>query len=96
MAFAAWLLGHVFLALNLRSEREPLVRLGFFSDRLMVIWAAAAIGLLLFATFVPEVQGLFKVAPLSAREWLLAAGLALVGTFWIEGKKLFDSYARSR
>jgi P-type Ca2+ transporter type 2C len=84
MAFAAWLLGHIFLALNLRSERQPLVRLGFFSNRLMVIWAAATLGLLPFATFVPGVQHLFKVTPLSAREWLLAVGVAMIGTFWIE------------
>ena len=29
MAFATWLLGHVFLAFNLRSEREPLVGRGY-------------------------------------------------------------------
>lgn len=90
MAFAAWLLGHIFLALNLRSEREPLVRLGLFSNRVMVIWAAATLGLLLFATLVPGVQGLFKVVPLSATEWLLAIGSALIGTFWIEVKKLIS------
>ena len=88
MAFASWLLGHIFLALNLRSEREPLVRLGWFSNRLMVVWATATIGLLLFATFVPGVHNLFKVVSLSATEWLLAIGAALIGTFWIEAKKL--------
>jgi P-type Ca2+ transporter type 2C len=88
MAFAAWLLGHIFLALNLRSEREPLVRLGYRSNRLMVIWAAATLALLLFATLVPGVQGLFKVVPLSPAEWLLAVGVAVIGTFWIEAKKL--------
>jgi len=88
MAFATWLLGHVFLALNLRSEREPLVRLGYFSNRLMVIWAAATFALLLFATLVPGVQGFFKVVPLSPTEWLLAIGAAMIGTFWIEAKKL--------
>ena len=40
VAFLAWLLGHVFLAMNVRSEREPLFRLGFFSNRLMILWAA--------------------------------------------------------
>jgi Ca2+-transporting ATPase len=88
MAFVAWLLGHIFLALNLRSEREPLLRLGIFSNRVMVIWAVATIGLLLFATLVPGVRGLFKVAPLSAAEWALALFSALVGTFWIEAGKL--------
>src|SRR6266487_1254002 len=38
VAFVSWMLGHVFLAINLRSEREPLFRLGFFSNRLMILW----------------------------------------------------------
>jgi P-type Ca2+ transporter type 2C len=88
MAFAAWLLGHIFLALNLRSEREPVLRLGAFSNRVMVIWAVATVGLLLFATLVPGVRGLFKVAPLSATDWALALISTLLGTFWIEARKL--------
>ena len=32
------LLGHVLLALNMRSDREPLFRLGLFSHRLMMGW----------------------------------------------------------
>lgn len=91
MAFATWLLGHIFLALNLRSERDPLVRVGLFSNRIMIIWAAATLGLLLFATLVPSVRDLFKVAPLSATEWVLAIGSALIGTFWIEAKKLLTA-----
>ncbi|MBZ5556173.1 MAG: cation-transporting P-type ATPase [Acidobacteriia bacterium] len=87
MAFATWLLGHVFLALNLRSEREPLVHLGPFSNRIMVIWAAATVAVLLFATLVPGVRDLVKVAPLGGAEWALAVGAALAGTFWIEARK---------
>jgi Cation transporting ATPase, C-terminus len=60
------------------------IELGLFSNRLMVVWAAATLALLLFATLVPGVQGLFKVAPLLPTEWLLAIGAALVGTLWIE------------
>jgi len=96
MAFAAWLVGHIFLALNLRSEREPLVRLGYFSNHLMVIWATATLALLLFATLVPAVQGLFRVVPLSPTEWLLAAGATMIGTFWIEAKKVLGGYLTYR
>ena len=88
MAFAAWLLGHVMLALNLRSEREPLVRLGLGSNRLMIVWGVATVGVLLVATAIPGVRSAFKVTALSAPEWALAVGAALAGTFWIEVKKL--------
>ncbi len=95
MAFAAWLLGHIFLALNLRSEREPLIRLGLFSNRVMIAWAAATLALLLFVMLVPGVHGLFKVTLLSVREWLLVICSAVAGSFWIDAKKLLARKHRS-
>jgi Ca2+-transporting ATPase len=87
VAFVTWLLGHVFLALNLRSEREPLFHLGLFSNRLMTAWGAATIAFVLFATLVPGVQGAFKTIALSGAEWTLTLGVSLAGTFWIEARK---------
>ena len=84
VAFVAWLLGHVFLAINLRSQREPLSRLGFFSNRLMLLWAVAAIAFVLFATLAPFVQNLLKTTTLSGQDWLLVLIATVIGTFWIE------------
>ncbi len=86
-AFVTWLMGHVFLALNLRSEHEPLTRLGPFSNRLMVVWGAAAILFAVFASMTPGVQVVLRTAPLGGGQWALAAGLAVLGTFWIEVRK---------
>lgn len=88
MAFATWLLGHVFLALNLRSEREPLFREGLFTNRVMVVWAMATLALLLVATLVPGARQLIKVAPLHPAQWAFAVGAALAGTFWIDVRKV--------
>jgi Ca2+-transporting ATPase len=88
MAFATWLLGHVFLALNLRTEREPLFRAGFFTNWVMVVWATATAALLLVATLVPAAQRLIKVTSLSPAQWALALGAAFAGTFWLEARKL--------
>lgn len=88
VTFVAWLLGHVFLAINLRSEREPLFHLGFFSNRLMILWAAAAIAFMLFATLVPGVQNIFKTSTLSGQDWLMVMVVTVIGTFWIEIRKL--------
>jgi magnesium-transporting ATPase (P-type) len=88
MAFATWLLGHVFLALNLRTEREPLFRVGLFSNRVMVVWAIATFALLLVATLFPGAQHLIKLTSLRAAQWALAAGAAFAGTFWMEVRKL--------
>jgi Ca2+-transporting ATPase len=89
VAFVTWLLGHVFLALNMRSEREPLVRLGLFSNWVMVIWASATIVAILLVTLVPAVEARLKTTALSPGEWALVVGAALVGTFWIEVRKWF-------
>ncbi len=88
VAFVTWLLGHVFLAINLRSEREPLSRLGFFSNRLMILWGVAAIAFVLFATLVPGVQNLLKTTFLRGQDWLLVLVVTVMGTFWIEMRKL--------
>jgi Ca2+-transporting ATPase len=86
-AFVTWLLGHVLLALNMRSERQPLLQLGLFSNRLMVIWGVATVVFVLLVTCVPGVQAALKTVALSGGDWTLAIGTALAGTFWMEGRK---------
>lgn len=93
VAFVTWLLGHLFLALNLRTEREPLLRLGLFTNRSMNGWVAATAAFILITTLVPAARLVFRTAPLSASDWLLAIGTAAIGTFWIE---LFKWFAMGR
>lgn len=95
VAFVTWLLGHVFLALNLRSEHEPLLRLGPLSNRLMVVWGLAAVLFAAFASLTPGVQSVLRTAPLGVSQWALAIVLAVLGTFWIEVRKWLSLPARS-
>jgi len=44
--------------------------------------------------FVPVFQGLLKTTSLTGAEWILATGAALIGSFWLEARKLLA--ARSR
>lgn len=93
-AFATWLIGHVLLAFNLRSEREPLLRLGLFSNRLMIVWAAATFLFVMIIAFVPGVQSAFKTGTLSSSEWVLVLVPAMVGTFWLEARKWLTTCSR--
>ncbi|WXG41682.1 MAG: cation-transporting P-type ATPase [Candidatus Freyarchaeum deiterrae] len=96
VAFAAWMVGHIFLAFNSRSERESLRSLGFFSNKVMVAWAVLAIGTLIAATMVPLVQGLLKVTYLDPMNWAIVFIVTFVCTFWLEVKKYIQSRRRKR
>jgi Ca2+-transporting ATPase len=87
-AFATWILTHIFLAFNTRSETQPLIKRGPFSNRVMVIWGLAAIVMLLSATTIPILQTLIKTTSLALSDWLLVLGASFAATFWIEAAKL--------
>ena len=89
MAFVTWMLGHVFLALNMRSERVPLFRLGVFSNRFMIGWGVAAVLFVVLATSAPALQGAIRTTPLSGPQWLMVVGVSLAGAFWMEARKLW-------
>jgi Ca2+-transporting ATPase len=93
-AFMTWLLGHVLLALNMRSDREPLVKIGLLSNRLMTVWAAATVAFVMVTALIPGVRTLVKTAPLSGAEWGMIVGLAVVGTCWLEVWKLLGGTVR--
>ncbi|MCL6471833.1 MAG: cation-transporting P-type ATPase [Firmicutes bacterium] len=89
-AFATWIFTHIFLAFNMRSDSDPLMKLGLFSNKPMVIWALAAIGLVVFAVLTPFLHPALKLAYLSAGEWILAIGAAFISTFWMEVRKMIS------
>jgi P-type Ca2+ transporter type 2C len=88
IAFFTWMLGHVFLALNMRSEQQPLFQLGLFSNRLMVLWLVGTAAFVLLVAYVPGLQAVFRGITPTVEQWAVMVGLVLVGTFWIELRKL--------
>jgi Ca2+-transporting ATPase len=90
-AFVTWLLAHVLLAWNMRSEREPVLKLGLGSNRLMVTWGATTVLFVLVATWVPWLNTALKTVPLSSREWALILIAAAAGTLWMEARKWWQT-----
>jgi Ca2+-transporting ATPase len=88
MAFTAWMIGHVFLALNLRSEKEPLVRLGLLSNKVMLLWAFIVAAMLLVGTNLQVVHDSLKITSLSLSNWAIVLVVSFASTFWMELKKL--------
>jgi Ca2+-transporting ATPase len=88
VAFATWMLGHIFLALNFRSEKEPLAKLGLYSNKVMVLWALIVVATLAVGIGLPFVHTSLRLTFLGPMEWALVIGVSFAATFWIELKKL--------
>ncbi|HMN28197.1 MAG TPA: cation-translocating P-type ATPase, partial [Caldilineaceae bacterium] len=87
-AFAAWMIGHVLLAFNMRSERQPILQLGLFSNRLMVLWGVVTCVFIVLATTVPLLQLFLKTTTLTLQLWALILIAVVMGTCWLEVRKL--------
>jgi Ca2+-transporting ATPase len=90
MAFATWMLGHILLALNFRSEKEPLSALGVFSNKIMLLWAILVAATLLVGTNLPGIHGSLHITYLSPMDWALVIFISFLATFWLELKKIRD------
>jgi len=88
VAFTTWLLGHIFLAFNMRSLRQPLTRVGLGSNKAMLGWAAAAFLFLAIAVPLPFLHETLRLTSLNIGQWVLAITLAFICTFWLEARKL--------
>jgi Ca2+-transporting ATPase len=77
-AFTSWMTGHVALAFISRKDREPVTRRGLFSNRVMNVWALAAIAFLLLAVYVPPIREALRFAETTPRDLLVSAALAIL------------------
>ncbi|TQR46408.1 cation-translocating P-type ATPase [Paenibacillus popilliae] len=89
MAFSAWMIGHLVLALMMRSEREPLIKLGLFSNRFIMLWVTSAVVFLILAIYLPSLNVLLHLTPLDMREWIIVLICAILAPLWIEIGKWF-------
>jgi magnesium-transporting ATPase (P-type) len=53
-----------------RTERESIFRIGFFTNRLVLVGIAFELALLGLLIYVPFLHGVFNTAPLGLREWV--------------------------
>jgi Ca2+-transporting ATPase len=83
-AFAAWLLGHIMRALNLKQERRPLLRQGLLANRFAAGWLLGMIALSVVMTTVPLLREALKTAALPGPVWGAIIAMVLASTWWIE------------
>jgi Ca2+-transporting ATPase len=89
MAFATLVLAELPIAYTARSERYPLIKLGFFGNK----WMQRAVGLSVLLTvlviFVPFLNGPFNTVPLTLPQWEIVVPLALIPAIIAEISKYF-------
>jgi Ca2+-transporting ATPase len=79
-AFVAWMVGHIALAFVSRSDTQPVFAPGLFGNRVMNLWALAAVAFLLAAMYVPGLEERFRMSPLPLLELAAIAALAVAIT----------------
>ncbi len=89
MAFVTLSLCELFRAYTVRSERASIFRLGVFSNKYMQYAVGLSVILLLVVVNTPFLQPIFNTHFLSAREWLIVLGLALIPAVSEEVTKLY-------
>ncbi len=94
-AFAVWMLAQIFLAHNLRTEKQPILFKGLLSNRILSIWALVVILALAVITVVPDLQGILHTVYLTNWDWFFIILASLASTFWIEIRKMFWYLLRS-
>jgi len=84
---AAWLLGHIFLALNLKQEKIPLTKQGIFANKFGLLWLLSMVALTLVMTNVSILFPFLKTTSLPLNVWIVVLTVVFTSTFWIEARK---------
>ena len=95
-AFATWILSQVFLAHNLRTEKEPVFLKGILSNRVILIWGILVAVALVVITVFPGLQILLHTYYLTYTDWLIIIGSSIASSFWLEGVKTYRYFMSRR
>ena len=90
-AFAAWMVGHVVLAAHMRSERATVAR-SFLANRAYLVWAAAAILVVVLGPTVPFLRERLHLVALPGSDWLVTVAAAVILPSWWEPWKRWRSH----
>jgi len=96
MAFVTLSFSELLRAFTARSENYPLLRVGVFSNRWMVVAVLTSLMLLLAVIYVPFLQPIFNTVPLGWVEWEIVLPLLLVPAVVAELTKFISTRRMQR
>jgi len=88
MVLGTMVLFELFLTFACRSEVHSIFKLGFWSNKWLVLANLSSLALLLGVMEIPALERAFHLVPLTGEDWLLMAPIALSGFAAVEILKL--------
>ena len=88
MAFVTLSISELFRAYTARSEYYPLMKIGFFKNKLMNWAVLGSLVLIMLVLYVPFLQPIFNTAPLGIAQWLEILPLGLIPSIAAELTKV--------
>ncbi|MBZ0177259.1 MAG: cation-transporting P-type ATPase [Candidatus Methanoperedens sp.] len=95
-AFSAWIFGHIFLAYISRSDKESIFSLGIFANKIINLWAVAAISFLILGIYIPFLNDRFNLVAINFIQLILIALVMLFIIGLLEIKKIFSPVSLSK
>ncbi|MFZ3382447.1 MAG: cation-transporting P-type ATPase, partial [Candidatus Methanoperedens sp.] len=89
-AFSAWIFGHIFLAYISRSDKESIFSLGIFANKVINLWAVAAVTFLIIGIYIPFLNDRFNLAAIDFIQLILIALFMAFIIGLLEVKKIFN------
>ena len=87
MVFCTLAFSRISMAQAIRSERDSIFKIGFFSNKYALLAAFVTLTCQLLVVYVPVLQNIFKTVSLSVTEVGISLGLAVLVFFSVEFKK---------
>ena len=88
-AFAAWIFGCIVLAFISRSDKESIFSLGIFTNKIINLWAVAAITFLVLRIYLPFLNERFNLISINFIQlvFIALAEMCIIGS--LEIRKMF-------
>lgn len=88
MAFAVLGMSELVHAFNTRSNKKSIFKVGFLTNKILILANGVSLLLMLFVLLVPGIQGIFEIAPLTRENWIWVIGLSIAPMIIVEVFKL--------
>jgi Ca2+-transporting ATPase len=91
LAFSAWIFGHVILAFISRSDKETVFSLGVFSNKIISLWAIAAVVFLILGIYLPQLNNKVNLSPVGFTQLIFTALAIIFIMSFLEFRKSLNS-----